>query len=131
MPAASGTTDFEQPRTAMSTSVIQGTVPTTEQQDSRETTMMTINKVNLSNTGASVALITVLIGGVAGALLFVFISTLIPLSLVLVWMIKKHKLRIAVNKAQYHLDHHQEPQLEGSEQTSTVRSNIKMMETWR
>ena len=35
-------------------------------------------------------------------------------------MIKKHKLRIAVNEAQYHLDNHQEPhdQLEGSKQMS-------------
>ena len=99
----------------MSTSMIQDLPTTTEQQDrDHETTMTT----TMSNTGASVALIAALIGGVAGALLFVFVSTLIPLLLVLVWMIKKHKLRIAVNKAQYHLDHHQEPQLEGSEQMS-------------
>ena len=42
--------------------------------------LMTINEVNLSNAGASVALIAALIGGVAGTLLLVFVSTLIPLS---------------------------------------------------
>ena len=110
MPTDSDTTDFEHPQTTIILSISMIAIPTTEQQED-ETTMATI-----VSTGVSVALIAAVIGGVAGSLL-VFISTLTVLLLLfaLVWITRKHKT-VAANKAQYHMDDHQEPQLEGSGQ---------------
>ena len=68
----------------------------------------------VSSTGIGVALIAAVVGGVAGSLLvFILTLTVLLLLLALVWITKKHK-RVAVNKAQYDMDHRQEPQPEGS-----------------
>ena len=111
MPTNSDTTDFEHPQTTtiLSTSMI--AIPMTEQQED-ETTLATI----VFSTGISVALIAAAIGGVAGSLLvFILALTVLILLLALVWITKKHK-RVAANKAQYDMDHRQEPQPEGSGQ---------------
>ena len=101
--------DFEQPQATISTSMT--AIPTTEQQESHETTAATI----VSSTGVSVALIATVIGGVASSLLVFMLALVLLLLLALVWITRKHK-RVAANKAQYNLDHYQEPQLEGREE---------------
>ena len=106
MPTDSDTTDFETTSTSMSD------IPTTEQHENHETTMITI----ASGEGVSVGLLAAVIGGVAGSLLVFILSLVLLLLLVprLVWRMKKYKLRIAANNARYNHNRDQEPQLEGS-----------------